>query len=289
MGLGRIRTVKPEWRTDEKMRGASDAARVLSIALITLSDDYGNGEAGVLTIAGAVWGSGDVRESLDKSSRAMGELLAIGFAEVYRVCGQEYFHLCNWDAHQKVDRPGKPRYPGPQRADDTSEKSRERIASESRRSRERIAPDQDQDQDPDQDQDREKRARGEALELADEIWTRQENLRQELMGEGIGTNSRGLGIGDPSKLELVKRIRAALDDGKTIFSARGDCEQVLDVLASDARRDGTLRWLDGKHWEAHRYGPTLTRSPGEPFHQKRAGGSDSYATTAEILAAGEVD
>ena len=40
---GRIRSIKPEWLEDERMVMASSDARVLSIALILMADDYGNG------------------------------------------------------------------------------------------------------------------------------------------------------------------------------------------------------------------------------------------------------
>jgi hypothetical protein len=151
---GRIRTIKPEWRTDEKLKAASDEARVLSATLITLADDYGNGEAGDLAIAGATWSTLEPREALAKSSRAIRELLAIGYVLVYEVCGSKYFNLPHWKRHQKVDHPGKPLFPGPERADKISEittetvsrQSREDFANDSRQSRECLAPDQDQDQ-----------------------------------------------------------------------------------------------------------------------------------------------
>lgn len=138
--MGRIRTVKPEWATDEKMKGASDEARVLSIGLITRADDYGNGEAGDLIIAGALWSALDPLEALAKASRAIRELVEIGFVEVYKVSGQSYFHIAKWSEHQRVDKPGKPLFPGPQRADKT-------LANDSREipgtARESLAPDHD--------------------------------------------------------------------------------------------------------------------------------------------------
>jgi hypothetical protein len=47
----RIRSIKPEWLDDEKIAGASDEARVLSVALILMSDDYGRGRAALAAIA----------------------------------------------------------------------------------------------------------------------------------------------------------------------------------------------------------------------------------------------
>jgi hypothetical protein len=146
--VARIRTVKPEWRSDEKMKAASDEARVLSIALITLADDYGNGEAGDLVIAGAVWSSLLPREALAKSSRAIRELFVMGYVEVYKVSNQSYFHITNWTSHQRVDKPGRPQVPGPERADSHSQdsditpaNSQELLPGDSRLSSEVLAPD----------------------------------------------------------------------------------------------------------------------------------------------------
>ena len=53
---GRIRTVKPEWIEDEKLGLLSDAARVLSVAMLLISDDHGNARANMRWLSGQVWG-----------------------------------------------------------------------------------------------------------------------------------------------------------------------------------------------------------------------------------------
>ena len=120
----RIRTVKPEWLEDEKIASASDEARVLSVALILMSDDYGNGRASMATIATTTWRFAMERddgahapEVLKRASRAFQELLSIGFVEAYQVNGQRYFSVRNWEKHQKVMHPGKPHVPGPECAE----------------------------------------------------------------------------------------------------------------------------------------------------------------------------
>jgi hypothetical protein len=105
---GRIRSIKPEWLDDEKLALASSDARTLSIALILLADDYGNGRSNRVMLAGRVF-PGKVLETLEN---ALAEL-ADWFVTLYEVDGQSYFSLPNWDKHQKVDKPGKPRVPGP--------------------------------------------------------------------------------------------------------------------------------------------------------------------------------
>ena len=306
---GRIRTIKPEWRTDEKLKSASDEARVLSVALITLSDDYGNGEAGELTIAGQVWGTQggrDPREVLAKASRAIDELVEIGYLAVYSISGSEFFHLVNWSRHQRVDKPGKPRYPGPLRAEIIGLKSRENLANSSREFREHFqespAPDQDQDQDQDQDKEREKepdsRESRETLAtpkaeleqrpgdrirpIAEQVWQEQEELRRELQLDGIGSDTRGLGMVHPAKNELVHRIGEQLSGGKDAEEALGDCRHVLAVIEHDCREQATLKWLDGGHWKSENFSRAMTRAVGESF---RSDGSHGEASFADIMGA----
>jgi len=117
---GRIRTVKPEWLEDELVAGASDAGRVLSIALILMADDYGCGRASIANLAAEAWrfelerdDGANARETLAKVSRALREMLDAKFVVLYEVGRQRYFWIRNWSKHQRVDKPGKPRVPGP--------------------------------------------------------------------------------------------------------------------------------------------------------------------------------
>lgn len=105
---GRIRSIKPDWLEDERMVLASSDARVLSVALILLADDYGNGRASVPLLVGRVF-PGKPPETLANAL----EGLTGWFVLLYEVGGQRYFHLRNWKKHQRVDHPGKPQVPPP--------------------------------------------------------------------------------------------------------------------------------------------------------------------------------
>lgn len=107
--MSRIRSVKPEWLDDELLALATADARVLSVALMLLADDYGNGRANATMLAGRVF-PGKVLETLEK---ALEELATIRYVLLYEVDGQRYFSIRNWSKHQKVDKPGKPMVPGP--------------------------------------------------------------------------------------------------------------------------------------------------------------------------------
>lgn len=130
----RIRTIKPEWLDDEALVLASSDARTLSIALILLADDYGNGRANEAVLSGRVF-PGKVPDVL---ANALAELAKARFVVLYECDGQRYFSVRNWTKHQKVDKPGKPQVPG------FVDVSKSRETSENIRVV--IATDQDQDQ-----------------------------------------------------------------------------------------------------------------------------------------------
>lgn len=149
---GRIRTVKPEWLEDELLAGASDSARVLSVALLLMADDYGNGRASLASIATGAWRFEMERddgerapEVLARARDALSELIKIGFISTYGVAKQRYFSIRNWTKHQRVVHPGKPRVPGPEMADSLENGDLARPSRDSREeigeSRESLAPD----------------------------------------------------------------------------------------------------------------------------------------------------
>lgn len=109
--MSRIRSIKPDWLEDELVSSAGLPARVLSIALILLADDYGRGRCvrSVLAVQAFPFdqnASGLLHEGLMKLSH-------IGFVRLYEVRKQHYFEICNWSKHQKVMHPGKPHVPAP--------------------------------------------------------------------------------------------------------------------------------------------------------------------------------
>jgi hypothetical protein len=112
---GRIRSIKPEWLEDERLAESGTLARLLSVALIVLADDHGRGRANEVVLAAKVFAYEPnpiacVREALARLSR-------IEFVRLYTVRGQHYYHIRNWAKHQRVDKPGKPRFPGPDEGD----------------------------------------------------------------------------------------------------------------------------------------------------------------------------
>lgn len=139
--MARIRTLKPEILEDEKTAALSDRAWRLFCSILLLADDYGNLRADArLLSAHVLWahGSPDISANLE-------ELFASGLLRPYTVRGQRYAAVANWDKHQRVEKPGKPRVPGPNEADQaistTCETSSEKIPEVSRESRETLSTD----------------------------------------------------------------------------------------------------------------------------------------------------
>lgn len=107
--MSRIRSLKPEWLDDEMLAMASSDARVLSVGLILLADDYGNGRAGAPLLAGRTFPG----KPIETLTRSLGELVSIRYVRLYDLDGQRYFSIRTWAEHQRVDKPGAPKVPGP--------------------------------------------------------------------------------------------------------------------------------------------------------------------------------
>lgn len=154
----RIRSVKPEWLDDEGLHEAGLVARLMSICLITLADDYGNGRAHEGQLAGRLFWNED--DGLAKVREGLASLTRIGFLRLYEVRGQSYFHVVNWSKHQRVDKPGKPRVPGPEEASAPPDPApdddgKDAIRETPGKVRESLATDRDLDLDRDLDRDQE--------------------------------------------------------------------------------------------------------------------------------------
>lgn len=111
--MARIRSIKPELLEDEKTGLLSHPAWRLFVSSILLADDYGNFRANPRLVAGSVfWGHQDV--DIPALLRELGDT---GLVRFYSVKGQRYAHICGWSEHQRVDKPGKPLCPGPEKAE----------------------------------------------------------------------------------------------------------------------------------------------------------------------------
>lgn len=107
--MGRIRTVKPEFAQSQSMGRCSRDARLLFVLLWTLVDDSGRTRAASRMLASLLFPYDDDAPNL--ISGWLDELEAQGCIARYTVAGDDYLEVCNWAAHQKIDRPSKSKFP----------------------------------------------------------------------------------------------------------------------------------------------------------------------------------
>ena len=106
--------------------------RLLFIGLWSYVDDNGVGVDRDALIAADLFADDiarDPRDTLARIQRGLATLSEAGMITRYTVENRDYLHVSNWEKHQRIDRPNKPRLPLP-----TSENAE--IATHSRDSRE---------------------------------------------------------------------------------------------------------------------------------------------------------
>lgn len=110
----RIRTTKPEFWASEDIAALDWETRLLFIGLWSYVDDNGVGvDHPKLILASLFPLDEDPRDSLAKVSRGLQTLSDRGLVERYEVDGKRFLHVKTWNRHQKIDRPGRSRYPLP--------------------------------------------------------------------------------------------------------------------------------------------------------------------------------
>lgn len=108
---GRIRSIKPEILEDEKTADLDDHTWRLFVSLFCLADDYGNLRGSADWLHGQVFWR--TPEAIEKTRVSLATLSRLSLVTPYEVSGQVYLAITNWSRHQRVDKPGKPRVPGP--------------------------------------------------------------------------------------------------------------------------------------------------------------------------------
>lgn len=106
--MARIRTIKPELWTDEKIVAMTPLARLLFIGMLNFVDDEGRAAYSPTRLKMQVLPA----DSADPSE-LLGEIRREGLIVVYAVDGKEYFQICNFSKHQKVDKRTASKIPSP--------------------------------------------------------------------------------------------------------------------------------------------------------------------------------
>lgn len=101
--MARIRTVKPEFWTDEDLATVTETARLVAIGLLNLADDEGFFNANIRLIECSLFPLTEPSMSIHECLK---QLVNIGYLEVKNTAdGKSYGHVVNFTKHQKVNRP----------------------------------------------------------------------------------------------------------------------------------------------------------------------------------------
>lgn len=107
--MARIRSIKPEFFSSPSTGACSYPARLLYIAMWTIADDWGVGEANPKMLAAEAFPFDEISS---KEIPCLYKEIADNFQAVfYEVHGRKYFQILNWDKHQVTQRRAKRRYP----------------------------------------------------------------------------------------------------------------------------------------------------------------------------------
>ena len=104
--MARIRTVKPEYWTDERVGECSPTARLLLIATWNFADDHGSLERSAKQLKAQAF----PYDQID-CEPLIQELLSVGILVEYQVNGKKYLHIKGFSKHQKIEKKALPRYP----------------------------------------------------------------------------------------------------------------------------------------------------------------------------------
>lgn len=111
--MARIRTVKPEFWTDETLAELPRDVRLLFLGLLNHVDDEGRCVDNEKLVKAAVFPLDDDVDSTTVR-RWLDELSSTRRVVLYEVAGRRYLQVANFKKHQKIDRPKDSILPSPQ-------------------------------------------------------------------------------------------------------------------------------------------------------------------------------
>lgn len=104
--MARIRTIKPEYWTDERVGECSIPARLLFIAAWNFADDHGGLDRSPKQLKAQAF----PYDAIDCEPLVQ-ELLSQRLLIEYEVSGKKYLHIRGFRKHQKNEKPAAPRFP----------------------------------------------------------------------------------------------------------------------------------------------------------------------------------
>jgi hypothetical protein len=112
--MARIRTIKPDFWTDETLTECSLNARLLFIGTFNFADDNGNLEASAKQLKMKVFPADNI-----DCSPLLSELINHGLLIEYSVSGVKYLNIKGFKKHQVINRPSKSNIPDIDMNDDS--------------------------------------------------------------------------------------------------------------------------------------------------------------------------
>ncbi|SIN72652.1 hypothetical protein [Agromyces cerinus] len=112
--LVRIRSIKPEFWRSSDISSLAIEDRLLFVGLWSYVDDNGVGRDKLSAIAADLFADDlerDAPETFARVSRGLARLSEAVRIVRYTVAGDDFLRIVNWSKHQRIDKPGKARYP----------------------------------------------------------------------------------------------------------------------------------------------------------------------------------
>jgi hypothetical protein len=110
--VARIRSVKPELWDDEALGRTPVGSRLLFLGMISLADDEGRLRSSPHLLRARLFAYNDDLD-LEQVTGWLNALALAGVIDLYVFEGQTFAHICNWERHQRVDKPRPSSLPGP--------------------------------------------------------------------------------------------------------------------------------------------------------------------------------
>jgi hypothetical protein len=130
--MGRIRTIKPEFWTDDKVVECEIPARLLFLGMLNFADDNGNLERSSKKLKMQIY-PGD---SIDVEP-LVHSLITHGLLTEYSLKGRLYLHINGFAKHQRINRPSNGLVPPPSEADNAPVLTEDSLRTHPRKGRER--------------------------------------------------------------------------------------------------------------------------------------------------------
>jgi hypothetical protein len=106
--MARIRTIKPDFWTDEKVVDVGPWERLLFIGLWTFADDQGYIDDKARKIKMQVFPGDDL--TVDDVTTMLERLVEVSLVDRYDGPEGPVLHIRHWERHQRIDRPSAPRF-----------------------------------------------------------------------------------------------------------------------------------------------------------------------------------